>query len=379
MDQRHLNYVERINLWSYYTDDKYIKIIEKMLKKHISKDWAILDSSCGYGNFFEIFNENLRIGNDIDDVALSVAKKRFPDVKFYNDNALKEIDRKKFGIRESQKLCIVWNPPYNDTTSIIRNSIKSGNVVMDTDIQTRDLGISFLLSYNKLNADCICVLHPLSYLIKRSNFKLLSNFSKNYKLIDGLIINSGTFSDNSKSIQFPILIGLYRKTLWWMDYNYIKNYCFKEEWWQSFALKDFDFIDNYISKYPNKYNISTSSNNILFYTMRDINALKRNKTFLKEYQNNAIIVDKNKLDYYVYVDSFKQWSNEIPYFLWNLTVFIDNQNFMKNKKYFIIDCISRNSFLKWYYKDLQITTNDIKKSKEKLNQYFYSLLQQYVS
>lgn len=379
MDQKHLNYVERINLWSYYTDSKYIKIIEKMLKKYISKDWAILDSSCGYGNFFEIFKENLRIGNDIDDVALSVAKKRFPDVKFYNDNALKKIDRKKFGIRESQKLCIVWNPPYNDTTSIIRNSIKSGNVVMDTDVQTRDLGMSFLLSYNKLNADCVCVLHPLSYLIKRSNFKLLSNFSKNYKLIDGVIISSGAFSDNSKSIQFPILIGLYRKTLWWMDYNYIKNYCFKEEWWQSFALKDFDFIDNYISKYPNKYNISTSSNNILFYTMRDINALKRNKTFLKEYQNNAIIVDKNKLDYYVYVDSFKQRSNEIPYFLWNLTVFIDNQNFMKNKKYFIIDCISRNSFLKWYYKDLKITTNDIKNSKEKLNQYFYSLLQQYVS
>lgn len=379
MDQKHLNYVERINLWSYYTDSKYIKIIEKMLKKYISKDWAILDSSCGYGNFFEIFKENLRIGNDIDDVALSVAKKRFPDVKFYNDNALKKIDRKKFGIRESQKLCIVWNPPYNDTTSIIRNSIKSGNMVMDTDVQTRDLGMSFLLSYNKLNADCVCVLHPLSYLIKRSNFKLLSNFSKNYKLIDGVIISSGAFSDNSKSIQFPILIGLYRKTLWWMDYNYIKNYCFKEEWWQSFALKDFDFIDNYISKYPNKYNISTSSNDILFYTMRDINALKRNKTFLKEYQNNAIIVDKNKLDYYVYVDSFKQRSNEIPYFLWNLTVFIDNQNFMKNKKYFIIDCISRNSFLKWYYKDLKITTNDIKNSKEKLNQYFYSLLQQYVS
>lgn len=78
-----------------------------MLKKYISKDWAILDSSCGYGNFFEIFKENLRIGNDIDDVALSVAKKRFPDVKFYNDNALKKINRKKFGIRESQKLCIV--------------------------------------------------------------------------------------------------------------------------------------------------------------------------------------------------------------------------------------------------------------------------------
>lgn len=84
---------------------------------------------------------------------------------------------------------------------------------MDTDVQTRDLGMSFLLSYNKLNADCVCVLHPLSYLIKRSNFKLLSNFSKNYKLIDGVIISSGAFSDNSKSIQFPILIGLYRKTL----------------------------------------------------------------------------------------------------------------------------------------------------------------------
>jgi len=83
-----------------------------------------------------------------------------------------------FNISSNDELIIIWNPPYNDTTSIIRSNIKNNNLKMDIDIKTRDYGISFLLSYNKLNADIICVLHPLSYLIKKLNFNLLKDFTK---------------------------------------------------------------------------------------------------------------------------------------------------------------------------------------------------------
>lgn len=41
----------------------------------------------------------------------------------------------------------------------------------DEDLFDRDLGVSFLKSYNKLKADVICILHLLSYLIKKTNFE----------------------------------------------------------------------------------------------------------------------------------------------------------------------------------------------------------------
>ena len=122
---------------------------------------------------------------------------------------------------------IIGNPPYNDTTSIIRSSIKQDNLRIDDDIKTRDYGMSFLLSYAKLNADVICVLHPLSYLIKKSNFNLLKKFSKSYRLLDGVVIDSSTFKETSKGISFPIIIALYIKNKDGMSYEYIKDFNFK--------------------------------------------------------------------------------------------------------------------------------------------------------
>jgi hypothetical protein len=72
-------------------------------------------------------------------------------------------------------------------------------------VQTRDLGMSFLLSYNELKARFVCVLHPLSYLIKEANFKLLKKFSANYQLKQAKIISSNVFKDTSKSMAFPFI------------------------------------------------------------------------------------------------------------------------------------------------------------------------------
>jgi hypothetical protein len=47
--------------------------------------------------------------------------------------------------------------------------------------------------------------------IKKVNFNILKDFSKNYKLIKAKIISSRDFQGVSKSIQFPIVIGLYMR------------------------------------------------------------------------------------------------------------------------------------------------------------------------
>ncbi len=370
-NQNHLEYQEKINLGAFYTPTKYVNIAWGMIKPFLDNKCVVLDSSCGYGNFLDFEFNCQKKANDIDKTAVNQTKNNLPQVDVYNENALLGVNRKMFNIPDSSKLIIIGNPPYNDTTSIIRNSIKSNNLRMDYDIKTRDYGISFLLSYAKLNADIICVLHPLSYLIKKSNFNLLKNFTKNYNLIDGVVIDSGTFKETSKGISFPILIALYKKDKYGMNYEYVQKYSFKAIDKKVFSLNNFDFIPNYINKYPLK-NVEPNENDLLFWTMRDINALRRNRTFIHKFGNNAIIIDKKKLDYYIYVDVFKQFSHFIPYYFGNLDVFINNEEFERKKKYFIYECLTRNNFLKNH---IQCDNNiSLQEARKHIVNYFKSII-----
>jgi hypothetical protein len=371
MNQHHLKYNDKINLGAFYTPIIYVNMVWKMIKPFLNHKTVVLDSSCGYGNFFNHQENCIKKANDIDSIAVNQAKINLPNVEIFNKNALLNVDRKMFNINKEDELIIIGNPPYNDITSIIRGDIKKDILEIDDDVKTRDYGMSFLLSYNKLDAKIIAVLHPLSYLIKKSNFNLLKKFTDQYKLIDCLIIDSATFKETSKGISFPIIIALYKKEDLGMNYDYIKNFKFKTIDNQFFSLNDFDFIPNYIEKYPLK-NAFLKEGDILFWTMRDINALKRNRTFVNEFGYNTIIINKNKLDYYIYVDVFKRFSYLIPYYFGNLDVFIDNIIFQKYKKYFIYECVARNNFLKNYIScDLDIS---MKEAEENIIQYFKFLI-----
>ncbi|PAF43048.1 N-6 DNA methylase [Helicobacter sp. 11S03491-1] len=344
--QSHLNQEQAVNLGSFYTPSYIVAIVYDMLFKQIShqkadtKDFVLLDSSCGYGSFLETpLNFCAKIGSDIDEQAIEIAKNNFKNLKnpplFLTTNSLCNLKREKFHIKKSDKLIIVGNPPYNDKTSIIKNHIKTQKGFMiDPIFKHRDLGISFLLSFAHLQADFICVLHPLSYLIKESNFKSMKEFYKNYTLIDSLLISSEVFCPNSSSF-FPILIGLYKKNAGGMDYDYIKNYTFKTIQNKSFRLSDFDFIAKYIDKYPNKKRILLSQKVAMFYTMRDINALRRSRTFITKDCANAIYIPKSKYSLYCFVDVFKQILKHVPYYLGNCDVMIDYEEFLKLEHAFI--------------------------------------------
>jgi len=373
IDQCHLKYKERVNLGSYYTKPELVSLVYQLIRKNVKdrQEHILLDTSCGYGSFLRENHWNKkRIGADIDENALKEASSINPDVYFIHKNALNNVSREQYQLSAKDKIIIVGNPPYNDTTSIIRNNIKQSFEDIDPLLKTRDLGMSFLLSYNKLFADYICVLHPLSYLIKRANFALLKPLSRKYKLVDSIIISSGEFTQTSKTTYFPIIIALYRKDDLGMDYKYIKNYHFRTKEGKKFQLSNFDSISNYLTKYPNQKYVNPSDAVAKFWTMRDINALKRSRTFIRETTTNTILVTKKLFDYYCYVDVFKKFIPHIPYYFGNCDVMINNEEFLRIKDDFRRFSLAYHPYLKSNINFKDETRFNMKK----INDYFLQLL-----
>ena len=194
------------------------------------------------------------------------------------------------------------------------------SLAIDTSIKSRDLGISFLRSYYQLKADYVCVLHPLSYLIKETNFNSLKEFKDNYKLLKSLVIDSKKFTD-AKGASFPIAISLYQLDKKGMNYEYIKNFPFQLEDGRKFSLNSFQFLTDLVNKYPKKTLSDEYLNNLFFFTFRDINSIMRNRTFIQEASNYSVPIKKDKLKYYAYIDYFKEKFHDIPFYLRNLDVF----------------------------------------------------------
>ena len=375
MSQEHLEYKDRVNLGSYYTPPKIVEMAWELIKSYIDSETTIIDSACGYGDFLKNYGQSLTIGCDVDEDAIDIAIKNTDKVKYYRTNSLSNVSREKFGIpQQTKRLIVVGNPPYNDKTSLIRKKIKHVDFDVDEDITSRDLGISFLRSYNKLEADFICILHPLSYLIKQTNFKQLKDFAANYKLVDGILISSGEFPESAKHTPFPIIIGFYQRDNKGMEYDYIRSFPFRIVDGTRFCLSDFDYITSYIRKYPSKKHQPLSDDSLFFWTMRDINALKRNRTFVKNYSNNTIVLDKRKLDYYAYVDVFKRNLYRLPFYFGNCDVPIDDKLFKQSKHSFISDTIRNHPFLE---KHFQIEPIEKEQVEVKLDMYFNLLLGKY--
>jgi hypothetical protein len=76
--------------------------------------------------------------------------------------------------------------------------------------------------------------------------------------------------------------------------------------------------------------------------MRDINALKRSRTFIKEDTANTIYISQEKLPYYCYVDIFKDIAPKLPYYFGNLDVPFDKSNFEKLKDDFFALSVAKH-------------------------------------
>jgi hypothetical protein len=358
---------KKSNLGKYYTPEHLVMLIRNLAYPYIKNNSVIFDPAAGCGAFLEIFKNQNIVGADIDEDAIYILKSLGFSNAIY-DNSLLNVSRHKYKIGESDHLIIVGNPPYNDVTSLSKkfggNAKEKLDINMDIDIKSQDYGISFLKAYNKLAADVICVLHPLSYLIKKSNFSKLSkkfndnlsennrSFSCNYILKDAVMFSSQEFPDTG-STPFPIIAALYIKDRRGMDYNYIKNFKFKilnDD--RTFKLKNIQTIDdnNYIRKYPPLKALKgvPSDIGLYMYNIRDINSLLANGNVTDKINYNAhITIDYKDLYKYAYLNCFKRYFKK-DFIFGNLSPIV-NQDELENDQFLkdalVIDTIIANQRL----------------------------------
>jgi type I restriction-modification system DNA methylase subunit len=377
LDIKHLSHKQKTNLGSFYTPPHLVRLVYEILAKNKPLIDIVLEPACGYGAFFadvEMDNypplQNARfIGTDIDPMALTIASKKFSNVEFKKINMLSQISRSKFRISENEKLTIVGNPPYNDVTSHVKNKIKAEPCKIDKKFKTRDLGLSFMLAFAKLEPDYIAVLHPLSYLIKKTNFEALNPLMQNYELLDAVVFNSQEFTETSKTNGFPIVATVYAKSELGTSYEQIIKRKFKTLEQREFSISDFDYVCKYISKYPSRY---SNTDTFKFFTMRDINALKRSRTFIKEDTANTIYIQQEKLPYYCYVDVFKDIAPKLPYYFGNLDVPFDKNNFENLKDDFFALSVAKHPDI--FAGKYSVPNSDrISFAKTKVQNYFNNL------
>jgi len=346
----HLPKSKRIQLGSYYTPEELVKLVHEFIKPYLEnkkKDVILFDSAGGCGAFlFGIKQSDYRIA-DRDLKACEFLKQHFNQQKVFHTNSLNEINREKYFISPSAFLIMIGNPPYNDTTSEFKNGEKGQNIC-DKDLYDRDIGVSFLKSYHKLNADVVCVLHPLSYLIKESNFERLHDFKDNYKIIRAEIFSSALFHGTGTS-KFPILVALYEKNADGMTFNYIRNFRFNIlDSDKTFVLSNFKTTDGYINKYPPRKNdIQKSPIGLYYYSFRDINSLKKNTSFMTKEHPNGIVVTLENFYKYAYLYSLKNLFNPEDAWLYgNLSPLVNIEEVEQNKDLYILYAIKTNKVLR---------------------------------
>ena len=346
MQQTHLNERAQIQMGSYYTPLPHVRRVYEMIRPYLSADAVVLDTACGYGGFFSHAAECRKIGADIDAAALSRARREHPDVSFVARDALVGCSREQYGIGGG-KLIVVGNPPYNDRTSQVKREAKRAHAKAqpDPDLAARDAGLSFLRSYGKLRADVVCVLHPLSYLIKRANFNAIKPFAQHYRLVSADIVSSAAFAGASGACPFPIVIALYERAAAGTDYEDVWRFPFRVSGDVDFVPGDFDYLNNYLRKYPQKTK-PAQPGSLFFWTMRDINALRRNRTFLQSDHANAVFVEEGQLPFYVYADVFKRMISRTPFYMGNCDIPIDARLFGEYRNDFFALAAKSHHFLK---------------------------------
>ncbi|MEK6599413.1 MAG: SAM-dependent methyltransferase [Deltaproteobacteria bacterium] len=342
----HLPKNKKIRLGGYYTPEKLVSRVYNFVQPYLlgdGKKSIIFDSAGGCGAFLSNINGNDYRIADCDGEACNFLRQRFNTNKVFHANSLVDVNRDKYSIPSSTSLIMIGNPPYNDITSEFRNGEKGENLC-DDDLHDRDLGVSFLRSYNKLKADIVCVLHPLSYLIKEANFKRLRDFRENYRLIKAEIFSSSLFSGTGFG-KFPIIVALYERNLSGMDFDYIRGFKFNVlDNEKTFVLSDFQTTDGYINKYPPRKNdVQKSPIGLYYYTFRDFNSLKKNASFITKEHPNGIVITLDNFYKYSYLYSLKTLFNPKDAWLYgNLSPLVNIKDVEQNKGLYISYAIKTN-------------------------------------
>ena len=372
--QFHLTEDKEIQNGAVFTSPEIVRISLDMLKPYINSDSVICDFGAGYGAFVKealsYFPDSEILATEIDPFSCCFLQSHFPGLKVYRENSL------LFSFHTGERPFVaIGNPPYNDFTSQYKKNQKGTAECLD-EFKARDIGVSFLKMFSAIDPDLVCILHPLSYLIKKQNFLSLSCFFDKYVLVDGVVFSSHEFASLAiKHTEFPVVAALYKRSPEPMTFEFANQFRFRVYRTSSdFIPGSFITIDGAVSKYPRKHNRPNESSDYctLFYTLRDINALRRNQTFLGKWCPNALYVPVDKFLDYVWIDVFKRYfdQGEIDYLFGNLSpLFPGRQLICKFKSSITYDAFKNNSVLRSLgdtFREMLLAYYDISLTKDNL-------------
>lgn len=345
-ESEHLTKTQRMQMGSFYTPQKLVDQVYDLIRPYAAKhrdNVVIFDNAAGGGAFVPADQGlDVRVA-DIDREACHFLQSNYPYVKTYCRNALVGSERSGYDIPDNAFLIQVGNPPYNDTTSQFRNGQKGRNEC-DRDLFDRDLGVSFLKSYHRLQSDLVCVLHPLSYLIKPVNFERLGRFRQDYALKRGLVFSSAYFVGTG-NLKFPIIIALYESNSAGMDWSHVFNFKFELlDFDRHFVLSEFETTDGYINKYPPRSkDPKVSDIGVYYYTFRDLNSLRKNASFISEPHYNAVVVSLSEFYKYAYLFTLKSlFAHETEWLFGNLSPLVDQELVEVNKKLYVTYALAKH-------------------------------------
>ncbi len=301
---KHLSKEEIIKNGSIFTPQHLVSLVSELLDEYISLNSVIGDFGSGYGAFLQQFiGKGKRcFATEYDEKSYRLLKQEYPTIQIYRENSLLNISRDKYKLSHKDEFVVIGNPPYNDVTSLYKKGEK-GSLVCDEKVYSRDFGVSFLKAYSVLEAKYICVLHPLAYLIKKNNFRSLGFFKENYRLLKSVIFSSQYFESIKKTnSEFPVVASLYERNSKGMDIEFINNFKFNiYNSNKNIVFSNITTIDDNVNKYPKK----GKHDGLQFYTLRDINALMRNATFIEGDIPNGVEVKVENLYKYGWILFFK--------------------------------------------------------------------------
>jgi hypothetical protein len=137
----------------------------------------------------------------------------------------------------------------------------------------------------------------------------LKNFTKDYRLQEGVIFSSNEFSD-TQGTPFPIVAALYIKDFMGMSYEFIKQFKFKilnsDE---VFVFSTYETTDGYISKYaPTRHQVKSSDIGLYMHNFRDLNSLKSIGNLSDKYQEGVFLpVQAKELYKYAYLNALRRY------------------------------------------------------------------------
>jgi len=173
---------------------------------------------------------------------------------------------------------------------------------------------------------------------------------------------------------FPIVAAVYAKDPAGTTYEQIRQHSFRTLEGSVFSLSDYDYVCRYITKYPSRFPAATPpAEPLRFFTMRDINALKRSRTFIAEDTANTICIQPDKLPYYCYVDAFKDIANRLPYYLGNFDIMINRPAFEPLRDDFLVLSIAKHPAI--FPTRPQPGLHRLQRARERVRDYFQELFQ----